>query len=65
MKESVNTSHDIRHFGHAEAFHTQVFAACKQVEDFKVTFSIPFCLITSSVTKFSMTPSEPPKQTSR
>ena len=36
MKESVNTSHDIRHFGHAEAFHTQVFAAYEQVEHFEV-----------------------------
>jgi hypothetical protein len=41
MKEFVNTSYDIRHFGHAEAFHTQIFASYEQVEDFELTFSLP------------------------
>ena len=46
-KENVNTSHDIRHFGHAEAFHTQTFAAYEQVEgSFRTYFSpSPFALL--------------------
>jgi len=41
MKENVNISHDIRHFGHAEAFHTQTFAVYEQVEDSEITFFLP------------------------
>ena len=40
MKENVNISHDIRHFGHAEEFHIQTFAAYELVEDSELTFSL-------------------------
>jgi hypothetical protein len=53
MKESVNISHVFRHFGDAEAFHSQIFAANVQVEDSEVTHPFPCRRIISSVIKSS------------